>query len=130
MALELETEVMRDIGLDNHYNWFNGSGSCKWVRQEAARKLPDAIRSRSDNGEAIAEPDEKLCAILVKIAEISESSKYFLTNTWEAASDIIAEHMRQAEATPEVRREGYERLERYLNERYLSFPRSVKRAVV
>jgi hypothetical protein len=119
MALELETEVMRDIGLGNHYSWFNGSGSCRWIRQEAARKLPDAIKERHEKGESIAEPDEELCATLTRIAQTSDTSEYSLTKTWEAVSYVIAVHIHQATATPEERKEAYKRTLNYLQEHYL-----------
>jgi hypothetical protein len=119
MVLELETEVMRDIGLGNHYNWFNGSGSCRWIRQEAARKLLDAIKKRHEKGESIAEPDEELCATLTRIAQTSDTSEYSLTKTWKAASYVIAEHIHQATATPEKRKEAYARMLKYLQEHYL-----------
>ncbi len=119
MALELETEVMRDIGLGNHYNWFNGSGSCRGIRQEAAKKLPEAIKKRYEKGESIAEPDGQLCATLTQIAQSSDTGEYSLTKTWEAASYIIAEHIHQAKATPEKRKEAYASMLKYLQEHYL-----------
>ncbi len=120
MALELEKTVMSEIGLGAHYNYYNSSGSCSDVREEAARRLSDAIRKHHQNGESIAEPDERLCATLVEIAKVSDSSRYSLTKTWQAASYIIAEHIHQANATPLERKGAYDRMLKYLQEHYLS----------
>lgn len=44
MATELEQAIMEKIELGNHYSWFNGSGSCTHIRQDAVRKLPDIAK--------------------------------------------------------------------------------------
>jgi hypothetical protein len=124
MAVELESKIMMGIGLGNHYTWFNGSGSCEYIRKAAARKLPEVIRKYSlekkDGVFEIAEPDERLCLLLLKVANLSDVSEYSLTRTWTAASDIIREHMCQANKTPLERKEAFDKMCNYLQENYLN----------
>jgi len=39
MSLPLEDTIMEVIGLGMEYNWYNGSGSCGYIRREAVRLL-------------------------------------------------------------------------------------------
>ena len=124
MALELETTIMEEIGLGNHFNWFNGSGSCPYIRKNAARRLPEAIQNHHVAGDLIAEPDQRLCNVVRQIAQEGDESEYSLTRTWKAASDVIAIHIHQAEATPEKRNVEYAWVLKHLQENYL--PRKVR----
>jgi hypothetical protein len=119
MALELESEIMNEIGLGQHYNWYNGSGSCQYIRQEAANRVAPAIQKYHEAGEPIAQPDEDLVAILKRVAAIGDNSQYSLTKTWKAASYVIAEHIHQAGATEQDRTKAYGRLKQYVEKTFL-----------
>jgi hypothetical protein len=119
MAIQLENTIMAEIGLSNHYHFYNGSGTCANLRTEAARKLPEVLKKYRQKGENVSEPDLRLCKLLTKIAQESESSPSSLTNTWQAASEIIARHITQAPLTPEERQKNYDGLAQYLQHRYL-----------
>lgn len=93
MALELESKIMDEIGLGNHYNWYNGSGSCRPIRVQAVSKLRDAIKSHHDAGEEIASPNNRLIAFARKVAGSSLDSNYMLTKAWEVCSYVIASHI-------------------------------------
>ena len=96
MALELESEIMAAIGLGQHYNWFNGSGSCYGIRNAAIRKLPSAIRAARRRGKKIVMPPKELLNMLEEVSR-TESSDYSLTKTWQALSDAIRTCMTIAE---------------------------------
>lgn len=91
MSLPMEDEIMREIGLGNHYSWFNGSGSCGGIRKAAARRLPDALRAHG-----IA-PHMPLLRLLERVAEQEGQNgrdyQYVLTKTWQACSTVIRAHM-------------------------------------
>jgi hypothetical protein len=93
MALPLEEQIMREIGLGNHYNWYNGSGSCEYVRQKAIEQLTQAIQSYADAGEEILPPDRELIEFARQVAFHGEESQYSLTKTWEVVSYVIADHI-------------------------------------
>lgn len=96
MALEEETEIMRAIGLGQHYNWHNGSGGCRHTRIAAANKLPAELRARG----MTANPD--LMELVSAVAHRGEDSDYVLTKTWQVASDVIQAHLhRKAGMSPE-----------------------------
>lgn len=92
MALELETKIMQEVGLGMHFNWFNGSGSCKYVREEAARNLAKAIEKHHKAGEKIVAPDNGLLALMDQATKWDEN-QYILTIAWQVASYVIAAHM-------------------------------------
>ena len=115
MALELETQIMMEIGFGNHYNWYNGSLSCRGIRIEAVNRLSDKIQIHHDRGEEIAAPNYNLIETLKRIAE--EESEYDLTKTWQAASYVIAAHM--AKTSEEERAEAYRNLNEYLKSNFL-----------
>ena len=92
MALDLEIEVMRDIGLGMPYHWFNGSGSCDGIRRRAAEQLRDAIQKRHADGAALVAPVESLCAV-ARQAVAWDDSQYSLTKTWQVCSEVIRAHM-------------------------------------
>ena len=96
MALDLEVEIMAAIGLAQHYNWFNGSGSCRGIRNEAIRRLPNAIRAAKRKGAKIVMPPKDLLRMLEEIS-YQEESDYSLTKTWTALSDAIRTCMTIAE---------------------------------
>jgi hypothetical protein len=94
MAVDMEQEVMRDIGLSPHYHYFNGSGSCQWIRKEAIEKLPGALEARGLSL-SIA------WAALLRRADLADSydgpGQYSLTNVWIACSYAIQDALyRQA----------------------------------
>ena len=119
MALPLEATIMEEIGLGNHYSYYNGSGSCQFIRKKAADKLQIIIKEYRLRGEIIGEADARLCAILKQIASNGDQSEFSLTNTWKAASYIVAEHIHQAKATPQKREVAYKNLALYLQQSYL-----------
>ena len=120
MTMPLEETIMSEIGLGANYQWFNGSGSCRYLRQKAAEKLADAIQKHLDAGEEIAPPDTELVALVKRVAQVGDQSEYELTKTWQAASYVIAEHIHQARGSEENRREAYERLKQYIEQNYIS----------
>jgi len=93
MAMELEEKVMAAIGLGQHYNWYNGSGSCEYIRKNAANKLAEAMQI-----EGIT-PNNTLVGLVRQAAQKLDDSEYTLTNTWQVASDVIQTHIR-AETLP------------------------------
>lgn len=118
-SLPLEDLAMRAIGLGAHYNYFNGSGSCSYIRMDAVKKLPDVITQLAKEGNEIIEPYGKLIDTLSKIATTSESNSYSLTKTWQAASDTIRIHM-DAFYKPENERPDFlEKAVEYLEKNYL-----------
>lgn len=92
MAAQLEQEIMREIGLGMHYDWRNGSGSCEYIRKDAAKRLPDALQAYHNQGKEVAAPNNDLCNLLYQVAR-NEEDRYTLTNTWCAASYIIQAHL-------------------------------------
>lgn len=95
MALELESEIMREIGLGNHYSWFNGSGSCRGFARAAASKIEPAIEKHHAAGEQIAAPVRALIVLVDDSLRIN-GSDYSLTKTWQVASDVIRAHIHLA----------------------------------
>lgn len=92
MSLPLEDTIMSEIGLGNHYHWFNGSSSCRGIRIDAARRLSAAIQAAHDRGDPIAPPSKSLCALVQRIATV-EAGDSKLTDTWQACSEAIRAHM-------------------------------------
>lgn len=86
MAMQLESEIMSAIGLGNHYNWYNGSGSCAGIARAAARELPAALRARD------LEPDQQLVDLVAAVAA-NEPRDSTLTRTWQCAADVIQAHI-------------------------------------
>jgi len=93
MAVELEQTVMREIGLGNHYNWFNGSGSCQYIRRGAVDKLPTVARK---HGLTIAPAWLKHCRTANQVDQVN-GSQYSLTNTWVACSYAIQDAIYRSE---------------------------------
>ena len=118
MALELESVIMKEIGLGQHFNWYNGSGSCRGIRQEAANKVTEVIQKYHDAGESIALPDRDLIETLKQVALFGDTGEYSLTKTWEVASYVIAEHIHQANASEQDRTKAYRTLRIYLEENF------------
>lgn len=84
MALELEQTIMREIGLGNHYTWFNGSGSCAGIARQAVQSLVSVAKKHnlSINSQWMAH-----CHKAVRVDTCS--GNYTLTNTWIACSYAI-----------------------------------------
>lgn len=93
MAIELETTIMNEIGLGAHFNWFNGSGSCEHIRNEAAKRLTEVINRYA--GKEIAPANSELISIAKEVAR-TEGSRYTLTKTWEVCSYVIQAHIYMA----------------------------------
>jgi hypothetical protein len=93
MALELETTIMREIGLPSHYTRANGSGSCEYIRKDAAERLSGAIQAHHDAKEGIEAPDKDLVDLVKMVAAIGDTERYSLTKTWQACADAIRGHM-------------------------------------
>jgi hypothetical protein len=92
MAVALESEIMAEIGLGNSYHWSNGSESCEYIRNKAAKALPDILQRYHDEGKEIATPDRELCTLLSDVAQRGDQRRDTLTNTWCAASYVIQAH--------------------------------------
>jgi hypothetical protein len=97
VALELETTIMREIGLPSHYNRANGSGSCECIRKAAAARLGGAIQSHHDAGDAIEASDKDLVELVGRVAQVGDRSSFSLTKTWQACADAIRGHMEGVE---------------------------------
>lgn len=93
MAVELEQTVMREIGLGQHYSWFNGSGSCQYIRREAVDKLPATAQK---HGLTIAPAWLKHCRTANQVDQVN-GSQYSLTNTWVACSYAIQDAIYRSE---------------------------------
>jgi len=117
--MELESKIMAEIGLGNHYSWFNGSGSCGYIREEAAAKLAEIIEKHHKAGDRIAPPDKVLVKLVKDVAERGDENDSTLTKTWVVASYIIAEHIHQAKSTDRDRQEAYDRVQAYIKKNYL-----------
>ncbi len=94
MAVELEQTVMREIGLGSNYNWFNGSGSCEYIRRDAVDKLAKVASNREL---VISEKWLKHCRIANQVDQV-DGGKYTLTNTWIACSYAIQDAIYRKEA--------------------------------
>ncbi len=81
MADPIEQQVMAAIGFGSHYNWYNGSGSCKGRAREALRLLPMKLEAE----EMTLDPQ---WAAAIQQA-IGEDSEYGLTMAWKACSYAI-----------------------------------------
>jgi hypothetical protein len=121
---------MEEIGLHAHYTWYNGSGSCRYIRVEAAEKLSDVIQKHHDNGEEIASPKNSLINTLKHIAENGDSDDFVLTKTWQAASYIIAEHIYHAKTSDEERNKAYGDIERFLKNNFLPKEANIMREMI
>jgi flagellar biosynthesis/type III secretory pathway protein FliH len=125
MAAELEQEIMREIGLGQPYNYFNGSGSCAYIRRQAARSLPNAIQKFHDEGKEVAEPNQQLCNLVAQVDScevdlFGKPSTYVLTKTWEVASYVIQAHLYLYHAKTEQDRSKIVRdIREYVQEHYL-----------
>lgn len=85
MAFELESKVMEEVGLGQHYSWFNGSGSCRYIRNAAIDKLAQVA---SKNGLTVSEKWLAHCRLASRVDECG-NSQYRLTNVWIACSYAI-----------------------------------------
>lgn len=85
MAMELESKVMEEIGLGQHYSWYNGSGSCQYFRDEAIRRLPEACKK---NGLTVSPKWLAHCQ-RASLADNVDARNYGLTNVWIACSYAI-----------------------------------------
>jgi glutamate synthase domain-containing protein 2 len=120
MAMELESTIMAEIGLGNHYTYYNGSETCAYTRKVAAEKLSKAIENHHKKDKnSIAKPDENLVGLVKEVAECGDEHSYDLTKTWVVASYVIAEHIHQAKSTDKERRENYDRVEQFIRKKYL-----------
>ncbi len=101
IVLELEETIMGEIGLGMPYSWHNGSGSCIHTREEAAKRLPEAITKHNaiDNSK-IAPPQAVLTELVARAGRL-DKSEYVLTKTWQVASDVIRAHMNLASVPKE-----------------------------
>ncbi len=119
MALPLEETIMREIGLGQNYRWYNGSGSCQYIRQEAARRLSDAIKKHHKAGAEIVQPISSLVRLVKDVAARGDEDQYVLTKTWQAASYVIAHHIHQFHVEEKSRAKETRRLAAYLRKTYL-----------
>lgn len=85
MAVELEEKVMREIGLGNHYSWFNGSGSCGYIRRDAVANLQEIM---AKNGLSLSKAWFSHCTKALNV-DMIDGRNYTLTNTWVACSYAI-----------------------------------------
>lgn len=115
---DFEDRIMREIGLGAEYSWFNGSGSCEYLRTNAVSKLPEALENARKEGIAVATTSDLLLRTLKTIAQSYETSKYSLTNTWQALKYVIAEHFQVAHLSQEEQERSMQSLNDYLIEHY------------
>jgi hypothetical protein len=118
MAMELEAKIMGEIGLAQHFNYFNGSGSCEYIRKDAANKLGEAISNNVASGE-IASPNARVIGAVKRVAQIGDDSQDSLTKTWQAASEAIAAHIHAAGLEPEAQRKQLEDAAQFIEQQYL-----------
>lgn len=87
MAVELEIKVMDEIGLGSvvGYSYFNGSGSCGYIRADAVNKLKKVAEK---NGLKISPNWMQRCHEALTVDEC-DGGKYSLTNTWITCSYAI-----------------------------------------
>lgn len=108
--------MMAEIGLGNHYSWFNGSGSCRGIRIQASQRLPGVLRSHG----MTANPE--LMQIVERVAYNDRCGQYELTETWQCCSEVIRAHMdREGGST----REQFRATVEYIRERYSPKPMTV-----
>jgi len=115
---QLEDKIMAEIGLGQNYLWYNGSGSCEYIRKEAVASLRQKLEDYQEKGYKIAPTSELLVSTLQRIANSYESSKYSLTNTWQALSYVIAEHLSVANMSPDEQERAFQSLNDYLVANY------------
>ena len=120
MALPLEQKIMGEIGLGQHYGWYNGSGSCQYIRRDAADKLAAAIQKHHDQDDEIVPPNHSLIALVKQIAHYGDNDRYTLTKTWVAASYVIAHHIHAFSLDAQKAAKSAADLRRYLTKTYLS----------
>lgn len=76
MTLPLETQIMREIGFDQHYTYENGSGSVPGRRRKATELLPQRIDAHnSETPDEISEAYDPLMATFKDIGT-AESDAY------------------------------------------------------
>jgi len=115
---QLEDKIMAEIGLGQNDSWYNGSGSCEYIRKEAVAQLRQKLENYREKGYKIAPTSELLVGTLQRIANSFESSRYSLTNTWQALSYVIAEHLHTANLSPDEQERAFQSLNDYLVAQY------------
>lgn len=93
MAMELETQIMREIGLGQHYSWFNGSGSCRGIRDNAIAQL--SVKCKA-HGLTVSPAWMAYCQEASRVDNIN-GNVYSLTNVWVACSDAIADAIHRSQ---------------------------------
>ncbi len=94
MALELESKIMAEIGFGAPPSYYGGSGSCESIRDEAAKRLPAAIRRHHRaNPKQIILPNADLIALVERAAESLDKNEFTLAKTWQVAAEVIRTHM-------------------------------------
>jgi hypothetical protein len=106
MATELEQKLMSEIGLGCHYGFYNGSGSCRGIREKAVRLLPEVIRQAHEEGKETALPDQRLIDLAVLATHCENHEELDLTKTWQVCSTVLQIHC-QLHFTPEAEREHF-----------------------
>lgn len=91
MATDLETTLMRKVGLNAHWSYAENS-ECRRIRENVARTLPAVIQQAHTVGLSIALPNERLMTLLTWVAEEGEAHRETLQSTWEACAVIINTH--------------------------------------
>ena len=90
MTDSLEDAVMREIGMGSHYTYYNGSGSCQFIREGAVEDLAKAIKNKV---KVDIDPEWQKA---VECQESKEDSQYILTKTWVACSYAIQDALYRA----------------------------------
>lgn len=106
----LGEKIMHEVWGEDSLARLNGAPSCERQRKEAATKLAGIIQRYHSAGEQIAPPDERLMALLQRVAESGDQHQNVLTKTWVAASHIINAHIEQVNASDEERSRAYQML--------------------
>lgn len=100
MATELEQEIMKEIGLDQEWSWYQGSRDCIWIRKRAIDALSGALEKRGMKladrwGETIREAD---AADTLRDHGVSGGNEgTSLVNVWKTISYAIQDAMYRKE---------------------------------
>lgn len=96
MTIPSEDVFMRYIGLGNHYNYFNGSGSCGYIRLLAVRRLQELLNNCSRG--RIGQWGDRIGTIgdHAEAREEHEKSQAFWSNVVEEDKEPNETHIRYA----------------------------------
>jgi hypothetical protein len=88
--MDLEVQIMREIGLDRPAGYYIGS-YCASIRKRVAEALPEAIKKHHEAGEVIIAPDDLLLGVVDEAMDWDGRER--LDQFWMAISEVIAAHI-------------------------------------